>query len=148
MCIIIDTCCANVLQDKDLPQGKLILNWIKSGGKIVSGGRLEAELKGTKLQSLLAAWSLSGRLISYDPDEISAAAAQIQLEKMKSNDLHVVALARVSGAMAVVTKDKDLMQDLKKSGQVDPPRKIYPFPDSPTTSLRVQREVLRKSGCK
>lgn len=147
MCIIVDACCANDLGNKDLPQGKLILDWIKGGGKIVSGGRLEDELKGTRLQSLLASWSSAGRLISINSAKVQAEIEQLDLTALRSNDAHVVALARLTGAQVVVTRDKPLMTDLKRSNQIST-RKIYPFPSEAAANLRVQRGVLNNAGCK
>ncbi|HVF83228.1 MAG TPA: hypothetical protein VM913_03535 [Sphingomicrobium sp.] len=148
MCIIIDACCANFLENAHLPQGRLVLDWIKAGGKVISGGKLEKELRGTKLQALLVQWKASGRLISADSEILPIQEAAIDRDAINSNDLHVLALAKASGARVVVTRDRTLMQDLKKSGQVAPAGKIYPFPEDQVQDLRVQRGVLRNAGCR
>lgn len=148
MCLIIDACCANALANADLPQAKLILDWVKSGGKIVSGGKLEIELKGTALQPLIATWKAAGRLQGIDPQVIKNEERSIDQSQLRSNDIHVVALARASGAMTIVTRDKNLMHDLKHSGEVQPSRKIFPFQTTATSNLKIQRKVLRESGCK
>jgi hypothetical protein len=148
MCIIVDACCAGALGNGALPQSKLILDWVKAGGRVVSGGKLEEELRGTNLQALLVQWKASGRLLSIDSALLEDEASAIDADKLKSNDLHVVALAKVSGAQAVVTRDRALMFDLKKSPEIKPARKVYPFPETAVNDLRVQRGVLRASGCK
>jgi hypothetical protein len=148
MCIIIDACCANSLVNSNFPQAKLILDWVKAGGKVVSGGDLERELKSTVLQRLLLQWSRSGRLISFDRDKLKSESDLIDGTKTRSNDHHVLALTRASGSKVVVTRDQDLMHDLKKSGQVPKGQKVYPFPVHSVTNLRVHRALLRNAGCK
>ena len=147
MCIIVDACCANSLGNADWPQAHLIRDWVRGGGKIVSGGLLQRELKNTALQALLVQWSASGRLINKDPTEIKIEEEKLDRSKVKSNDLHVIALARLSGAKVIVTRDQDLMYDLKKSPEIGKARKIYPMGEKPAKNLKVHRGVLRNAGC-
>ena len=148
MCIVIDACCADDAVGGKFGQGRLILDWVKSGGRVVTGGKLELELKGTSLQRLLVQWSRAGRLQTISQKRIDEETALIDLSKVKSNDLHVLALCRASGAKVVVTRDNDLKKDLKKSGQALRGQKIYPFPTVDVPNLRVQRGVLNNAGCR
>lgn len=148
MCIVLDACCAASLTNPDFPQSALILDWVRKGGRIVSGGQLHKELGATALRPLLAQWSASGRLQTISTEDVVVEQAAIQRLGPESNDAHVLALVRLSNSKVVVTRDAALMRDLKDRALMGDRRKIYPMPDRPLDDLRINRAVIRDAGCK
>lgn len=147
MCIIVDACCAGSLNNPALPQAALIIDWVRTGGKIILGGKLADELRRTSLLTLLAQWSAAGRLINIAAERIEGEVANIDPAMTQSNDRHVLALARLSGTQVVVTRDNALMQDLKNREVAGRRRTIYPFREAPIKDLRINRAVLRSANC-
>ena len=128
MCIIVD---ANMLgkflaepPDED---SKPIKDWLqrKSGRLIYStGGKFSNEVKGRAREQLLTYYrsGLADRFLSSDfkDDE------EELRENIKSDDPHILALARASGARILYSSDKDLIEDFKDKRFVDQPRgKVY-----------------------
>ena len=74
-------------------------------------------------------------------------ARQAELERtgnLRSDDPHIIALAQVSGARLLYTKDEDLRQDFKDKKFLDNPRgKIYPIGDG--RQARHDRQRLRNA---
>lgn len=63
---------------------------------------------------------------------------------LRSDDPHVIALAQVSGARLLYTKDEKLRKDFKDKEILDNPRgKIYPIEDGP--QARHDRQRLRNA---
>jgi predicted nucleic acid-binding protein len=147
MCIVLDACCADSITNPELPQSGLVLEWIRKGGRVVSGGKLQKELGATSLRPLLVQWSLSGRLVTLSESDILVEEAAIKKLNLQSNDAHVLAVTRLSGARVVVTRDKPLMTDLKDRALMGDRRKIFPMPPQPAVDLRIGRAVLRSAQC-
>ena len=75
---------------------------------------------------------LSALVVEYGDTEIEAEIRWIKKQKLpkkmkpKSNDLHVIALARISGARLLYSDDKKLRKDFKNKHLVNSPRgKVY-----------------------
>ena len=130
MCVIID---ANVaaevfaipVHDDYAPLWK----WIKhKDGRIVYGGRNRTEL--AKLNNvrgrLKTLWS-AGRALAEDDGIVDEEEKTVvKKNECRSDDPHVIALARVSGARVLCTNDRDLQTDFKDRNLVQAPRgKIY-----------------------
>ncbi len=72
MCIIIDANKAADFCRQEKPYLRMLLKWVNSGGRIASGGHLEAELvKVQAMNGLLLEWSRSGKLIKISPNRIT-----------------------------------------------------------------------------
>lgn len=127
MCLIVD---ANRLGDflveppKDDVQP--IRRWLASGGKIVyaTGGKFADEI-GARARARLAELDRSGRAI-YVPDADFEPMVE-QLEgRVRSDDPHVLALARSSGARVLYAHDQALIDDFTDKDIISRPRgRVY-----------------------
>ena len=130
MCAILDADVAHqVFGTERPPAGEAFFAWINSGGmRLVAGGRLLEELDN---DARFLAWrqqaTQAGRIRILNAQEIEARMAELQDEGVcRSNDLHVVALAQVSGARLLYSNDLSLHQDFGNRQLINSPRgKIY-----------------------
>ena len=122
-----------------------IRNWLhrrNSAGTLVysTGGEFKREL-GTKARRRLADYAQAGkaRLVpaarfKKDEDRLRAS------DQLQSDDPHVLALARASGARLLYTGDEDLKADFKNPSLISNPRgKIY--------SGAANAKLLTSSAC-
>lgn len=94
--------------------GKFFIDWVNAGrGKLVVGGKLYDELAGYRNFNQWFRQALRlGNAISIDDSTVAAETAALASRHIcKSNDAHVLALARVSGARLLFTNDQDLQDD-------------------------------------
>lgn len=123
MPIIIDANRANDFTTAPCGHALDIVRRARSRKIIVAvGGELLVELSRTPMRPLIAEWIRSGIAIRVDADLITKQVAQVRLS-CKSNDCHVIALARVSGSRLVYTDDNLLIADLKNKTLIYPPAK-------------------------
>lgn len=126
MCIIVDANVAGAFfamsPNDDV---RVVIDWIDyRGGKIVLGGRLTEELYSIRTaRRWLSERQRSGRaklfrkmLVETEEQVVSASGL------CKSDDPHVIALARVSGARVLMTRDMELQKDFKCRLLVNNPR--------------------------
>lgn len=114
MCIIIDASIAclffNNAKNKNF---RPIHDWFRSKGRLVCGGKLTKELQ--KIDSAMAyllELKRSGKLFNYAEDQLVPFYNQLrESQQMKSNDVHVLALAIASEARILCTEDNDLISD-------------------------------------
>ena len=135
MCAIIDANVSpEVFGDDRTPRGKILYTWLTRGraGRLVVGGKLLRELSQYgKFKVWLNEAISAGRarlirdaVVDAEADSIRAA------QNCQSNDHHVIALARVSGARLLFTNDRNLEKDFKNRSLIPDPRgKIYKAPD-------------------
>lgn len=132
MCVIVD---ANVWPDfcSDPTRTRFgkVRAWLESDeGSLVYGGtKYRAEVRPIRAAlQLLAEYVRAGRAMQYRDGPIDEEAARIEREeRTRSNDQHILALARVSGARILCTDDKKLMSDFKNRELVPDPRgRVYP----------------------
>ena len=144
MCIIIDT---NKIHDflKDSPSDDMqpIRTWIdRKGGLFVytAYGSYGNELKDVK--GRLAVYVRSGHAHLVDIKEIIPEENKLQIiNGLKSNDIHILALARASGARLLCTEDRALIDDFKNKEIIDNPRgRIY-------SGIR-QKHLLKQNLCR
>lgn len=143
MCIIID---ANVLSKflSDPPDADAapIHDWIKNkGGTIIfsTSGKFAAEV-GRKARERLrvlvqrnVAQRVSAKNFQIDADFLK--------NLIKSDDEHILALARLTGARILYTANRNLMRDFTSKEIIDKPRgKIY--------SSWKNKTLLTKNTCK
>lgn len=130
MCVIID---ANVASKafKFPATGDAIplLRWITDhDGKTVYGGRHAEELAKLKNAArMLAALSRAGRAIRVSDLEVNAEEQIVKKTcNVVSDDSHILALARVSGARVLYSEDEALWDDFRDPTIISKPRgRIY-----------------------
>lgn len=154
MCAIVD---ANVRDQvfggAQTDAGKYFLDWLlrPGGGTLALGGELRNELSdnGRNLGFMNAyrQLRLDGRVKEEVPDgEVDTETSALKRQRVcRSNDAHVLALARLSGARLLFSNDRALQEDFKDSRIVNSPRgKVF------TTSMRssvthVHRSLLARA---
>ena len=129
MCMIID---ANVmgkfLRDSKNEDCDPIYRWLRNGGKILysSGGRFKHEI-GEFAKIKLSELSGKGNAILVGAEKFYKIEHDIKIGKLcKSDDFHILALAKFTGARVLYTKDRKLIKDFKNKILIDNPRgRIY-----------------------
>jgi len=126
MCVIVDAnLAARVFREPPEADFAPIFEWLRArSGALVFGGRLASELEQMgnprrRLRTLLRA----GQALLI-PDEVVHAEEEVinATGHCRSNDKHVVALARVSGARTLCTHDRDLQTDFRNPKLISAPR--------------------------
>lgn len=143
MCIIIDTNRLGTFLHSDNEDSVPIHKWLKKNGTLIysTGGKFKAEI-GQKAKNKLLPYHQAG-MAKHIPhhqfaEEEHALEGQTALQ---SNDIHILALARSTGARLLYTSDKNLIQDFKNRKFIDQPRgKVY--------SGKRNADLLNKSGCR
>jgi hypothetical protein len=130
MCLIVDACLASLaLADTPEPDFVPLLNWLfKGAGCLVIGGHLTAELaRVSSARRRVLVLERAGRARRIEDSSVQKEEQAVDATgHCRSNDRHVVALARVSGARVLCTGDGDLHQDFKNPELISNPRgKVY-----------------------
>ena len=113
------------------PELKPLWDWIASEqGRLAVGGLLLTELlRVGSARRLLRNWVRTGRARITPTDEVAAETRAIE-DDCQSNDAHVIALARVSGARLLCSSDGDLHTDFRNPALISRPRgSIYQTSD-------------------
>ena len=130
MCAICD---ANVAHEvfnlkTQTPSGKIFLQWITPKRRLVIGGKLKEELFQKKE---IKQWAYEvgkrGKLDYIKEEDFNRAIRSLKRERLKSNDPHIIALAKVSGARLLYSEDGPLIEDFTNKKLINNPEgKIYP----------------------
>ena len=123
MCLIIDV---NVASDfvGPKPAAVPVLKWLLGkGGHIALGGKLADEYRKSTLRGLWAELSRKGSVKLFKDNLVDAEQQTVEDTKLcKSDDPHIIALARLSGCRLVFTRDKPLHADFKNKDLINKPR--------------------------
>ena len=156
MCAILD---ANSAHDvfglsRRSTAGKDFYAHLQQGGmELVVGGKLLQELSRTSGE--FREWLKEadrgghrGRICNVSPEKVNARQAVLERGgKLRSDDSHVIALAQVSGARLLYTKDGDLRKDFRNGAILSKPRgMLYPVGDGPQ-ARRDRQRLLGRSVC-
>ena len=133
MCAIVDANAAHEVfgsnQNPASEAGKGFFRWLNSSkGKLVVGGKLKEELGRVPNYRMWAQQAtLSGKLINKGKDRVDQKAKKIKKNgDLQSDDLHIIALAQVSGARLLFSNDRKLHEDFGNPEVINNPRgKIY-----------------------
>jgi hypothetical protein len=108
---------------------------------VYGGGLLEEYRHSRAILRLLAILDRNGRAKQHSTLEIQAAEKELRDHgDCVSNDLHILALARISGTRLLVSLDQDLHQDFKSAKVLSKPRgKVY--------QNRSHLPVLQRTKC-
>ena len=153
MCAIVDANVRDqVFGDAQSEAGKFFLDWLlkPGGGTLALGGKLRNELsdngRNLRFMDTYRQLRLDGRVKEIPDGQVDAETSALQSRRIcRSNDPHVLALARLSGARLLFANDRDLCDDFKDRRIVNNPRgKVY------TTSMRssvtrVHRSLLARA---
>jgi len=127
MCIIIDASLASrVFSIPTSNDFVPLIRWIEKNGKIVYGGENGRELIKLNLAAKrIQEWKRSGRaeeILDVDKEESRI----VETLTFRSDDPHIIALARTSGARTLCSHDQDLHRDFKNASLIPRPKgRIY-----------------------
>ena len=146
MCVILDNSARDNVFGRcsGTPVGRELLEWLDEGRtSLVVGGKLSDELAGSRAFEDWAANAVKdGRLRVFNRDVVDRETTDLENNwRGKSDDEHVIALARVSKARVLYAHDSDLRDDFRNRDLVPNPRgRLYPMAESPAATRR--RRVL------
>ena len=130
MCLIVDANLAPlVFGENPHDDFRPIINWLFSKscderliGKLVVGGQLATELdKINKARESIIELNRMGRARIIPKNDTDKKSKQIK-DLCKSDDPHVIALARLSGARILCSQDKTLHKDFRNPKLISDPR--------------------------
>ena len=152
MCAILDASVVHKVFGDNLSEaGRKFFEWLNTGkGKLVVGGRLLQELEKTYAsREWLKQALLAGRAVRFDDHRIgSETGAFKRAGSCRSNDRHVIALARISGVRFLYSDDQALQQDFKNPALIDNPRgTVYSTLKSDEFTLAHRRLLGRRDIC-
>ena len=147
MCAILDASVADEVFCPNRPEaGVEFFNWIQDRiGRLVVGGKLLEELNRTSVREWARQALNAGLIRSVSASEVDTMTETLRNEgSCSSDDPHVIALARVSGARLLYSNDKKLQRDFKNKTLIDGPRgKVYStLKDQSFTNSH--RQILRR----
>lgn len=130
MCVIVDANLASrVFGSPAEPDFSPVIDWLlEHGGELVVGGHLAAELDRLgEPRRFVRALLRAGRARLVPDAEVDRETRAVdEMGLCVSNDCHVIALARVSGARTLCTHDRPLQTDFANPNLVSRPRgKVY-----------------------
>jgi hypothetical protein len=133
MCVIVDANLASaVFGDPTDADFVPVLHWLREGkGSVVYGGQLAEELRRVESARIfLAALNQAGGARPLKDEEVCVETKRLRKTgQVVSDDPHVIALARLSGARTLCSRDKTLHADFKNKRLIDNPRgAIYQDP--------------------
>ncbi len=128
MCVIIDVNAIDKIFGKSTtPAGDKLREWISGSKRLVVGGRLREELqKSSRFTAAFEELNDAGKIIPISDERVADALNNLVKHNIRSNDVHVIALAQASQARLLCTFDKDLIKDFKNKDHINQPRgKVY-----------------------
>lgn len=125
MCLIVDSnsVCAVFLKTK--PKFEELRRAVEAKrAKIIYGGKLTHEYRQVySFWRLLIALDRQGSARQVDNDQVDRETARLMATGgCKSNDPHVIALARVGGARLICSEDRKLQKDVRNPNLLSKPR--------------------------
>ena len=118
MCAIVDANVASeVFGPRPSPAGDGFLGWVVRGGRLVAGGKHLRELERStpRFREWAGQAVSAGRLRLVEKKPVEQETERLRVNGVcQSNDEHVIALARVSGARLLYSNDVDLQQGLQE----------------------------------
>lgn len=133
MCMIVDTSrMSDFLTEPKTPDAEPIHRWLQRGWGTLAfsmGAKFASELEERypKAKTLLLRYWRDGQARGFPDEEVEGEAHRLESEGfLRSNDSHVLALARVSGARLLYCGDRALMADFKDERVLRKPRgRVY-----------------------
>ncbi len=150
MCVIVDTNVIGLIfgSSRDQPkEARLFYEYLQSGKitLVVGGKGFTSEITRHGDFKMWLYEAQRGKRAHRIPDaevdhEIQKLANESRKTKLKSNDRHILALARTSGARLLYTNDRALEQDFKN-------RKLIPGPKGRIYKTPKHEHLLQENAC-
>lgn len=142
MCIIIDANrLGHFLREPPNEDALPIRNWLERKGGVIlysTGGKFAKEV-GKKAREKLRVYSQAGKAVEVDHNKFNDDERDLE-SVIRSDDPHVLAMARATGVRLLYTVDRDLIADFKNKELIDDPRgKVY--------TSTANANLLTKSVC-
>lgn len=126
MCLIIDKgVCWRMYAPKTNPEAVPVIEWLFGpSGNLVYGGANAAELmEHPQVVVILAKLRQAGKAVRLSDEKVDAEAKRIKdAHSPRTNDVSILAIAKLSGARTLWTADADLMNDFRNTTIVPSPR--------------------------
>ena len=154
MCAIVDANVVHEVFGSNLrPAGEKFFEWIETGSeRLVVGGKLLEELEASSagFREWASEAADAGKMRVVNKNEVDARTREIENEGgYESDDPHVIALARVSGARLLYSNDGNLQEDFKNKNLIDGPRgKVYSTRESKNFQPAHRRLLADRSLCR
>ena len=152
MCAIIDNDVSHqAFGRRKTPAGMFFLKRLnkRKVGALVAGGKLFSELsQNAEFSSVFNGMVQAGRARRIPDKDVDAEEDAIRAEgvHMKSNDIHVLALARVSGARLLFTNDGNLQDDFRDRRIIRGTQgRVYNTQDPYHTVTKTHRALLNRT---
>ena len=155
MCVILDASVRDdVFGTSRTPAGKQFFEWLESARmrrtRLVLGGKLTDELSGSRAFEKWAETALAdGRVKVFDGRKVDTETDRLKRNwSGRSDDQHVIALARVSGARVLYADDGDLRHDFGDTDLVSRPQgKLLPMGESAKAGQHRRKLLGRTDLC-
>lgn len=151
MCAIIDNNVRHEVfgtDDVRTEAGRFLFDWIEGGkGKLLVGGKLLQELSDYgRFIRWLAQARLAGHALLISDEKVNTETSKLENSNIcRSNDAHVLALARVSGGRLLFTNDQALQDDFKDPQIIGGVRgRVYTTLTRPDLR-KAHRDLLRRT---
>lgn len=128
MCLIVDANRMHSFANPRCPDGGPLLALIRNRkSKLVIGGKISTELLRAGCGKLLAELDRAGMCIRVQENALANTSSSLEDQRrMRSNDHHIIAAAKLSGARLLYSHDDALIADFKCSELLTNPRgKVY-----------------------
>ena len=115
MCVILDVNRLSDFQNQSNTDMEPMRKWfLKMNSKFVHSHteKFQKDWKGETKKRLLRKWKQAGKLRIVGKEKVEEETLKLE-GKIKSNDPHIIALARIAKVKVLVSKDGDLQKDFK-----------------------------------
>ncbi len=149
MCAIIDVnVLGEVFTPDRAPPGEQFFDWLETPrARLVVGGKLLEELsENGKFRAWVKEGILGGRVRRFPDETVEQETSAVRAKRLcRSKDEHIIALARVSRARLLYSRDGDLRADFKNPALIAGPRgRIYPTCES-GKAVKRRRDLLNRT---
>lgn len=151
MCAILDANVAHeVFSEHQTEPGQAFFDWLnRRHGRLTVGGKARRELARHRAA---ARWLLegirAGRVRSENDGEVDRLSDKLE-DRCRSDDPHIIALAKISGARLLYSNDRALHQDFGDRELVNQPRgKVFSTLETPRLTDVHQGLLNRRDLCR
>ncbi|MCY4221838.1 MAG: hypothetical protein OXC25_10495 [Thiotrichales bacterium] len=151
MCAILDANVAHeVFTTNQTEAGRAFLCWLtRRQGRLVVGGKLRLELaRHRAAERWIVEGIRAGRVRVAKNDDVDRLAEELA-GSCRSDDPHIIALARISGARLLYSNDRALHQDFGNRDLLTHPRgKVFSTSETPRLTEVHQKLLNRADLCR